>query len=316
VTDIVTAQGISEAELLGLAASVESLSEHPLAKAIVKKALEKRGDGASIEAASDFESVSGFGSRAKVGGSKVVIGSSKFIKSEGIITSTLEQSAAGLEKSGKTCVFVASRGQPVGIIALADTIRPSAPRAVSLLKKMGLEVVMLTGDRRQTAQTIARQAGIERVLSEVLPGDKAGEVRRLQAEGRITAMVGDGINDAPALAAADVGIAIGAGADIAIEAADITLIRDDLLLVASAMKLSSLTMRVIKQNLFWAFFYNTIGIPVAAGALYPFFGILLNPMFAAAAMALSSVSVVSNALRLRRIWRKHCSARVRQGNWS
>jgi Cu+-exporting ATPase len=238
----------------------------------------------------------------------VVIGSAKFIKSEGIITDALEQSAADLERSGRTCVFVAGGGQPAGIIALADTIRPSAPRAVSLLKKMGLEVVMLTGDRKQTAQTIAGQAGIDRVLSEVLPGDKAGEVRRLQAEGRITAMVGDGINDAPALAAADVGIAIGAGADIAIEAADITLIRDDLLLVASAMELSSLTMRVIKQNLFWAFFYNTIGIPVAAGALYPFFGILLNPMFAAAAMALSSVSVVSNALRLRRIWRRHSSA--------
>jgi Cu+-exporting ATPase len=307
VTDIVVAQGFPEAELLSLAASVESLSEHPLAKAIVKKALENKALGTGIDAAVDFESVSGFGSRAKVGESTVVIGSWKFIQSEGPLTGTLEQSAATLERSGKTCVFVAIRGKPAGIIALADTIRPSAPKAVSLLKQMGLEVVMLTGDRRQTAETIARQAGIERVLSEVLPGDKAGEVRRLQAEGRITAMVGDGINDAPALAAADVGISIGTGADIAIEASDITLIRDDLLLVASAMKLSSLTMRIIKQNLFWAFFYNTVGIPVAAGALYPFFGILLNPMFAAAAMALSSVSVVSNALRLRQIWRKHSS---------
>jgi Cu+-exporting ATPase len=200
-------------------------------------------------------------------------------------------------------VFVARDGSAAGIIALADTIRPAAAQAVSLLKKMGLEVIMLTGDRLQAATTIARQAGIERVLSEVLPGDKAGEIRRLQSEGRITAMVGDGINDAPALAAADVGIAVGAGADIAVEASDITLMRDDLLLVASAVKLSSLTMRVIKQNLFWAFFYNSIGIPVAAGVLYPFFGILLNPMFAAAAMAMSSVSVVSNALRLRRVWR-------------
>ncbi len=308
VTDIVIAPGFSEAELLGLAVSVESLSEHPLAKAIVKKAHEKKPVGTSIDAAVDFESVSGFGSRAKVGENRVVIGNWKFIESEGIITDALEQSAAVLEKAGKTCVFVASRGKLAGIIALADTIRPSAPKAVSLLKQMGLQVVMLTGDRQQTAETIARQAGIERVLSEVLPGDKAGEVRRLQAEGRITAMVGDGINDAPALAAADVGIAIGAGADVAIEASDITLIRDDLLLVVSAIELSSLTMRIIKQNLFWAFFYNTIGIPVAAGALYPFFGVLLNPMFAAAAMALSSVSVVSNALRLRQVWRKHSAA--------
>jgi Cu+-exporting ATPase len=240
-----------------------------------------------------------------VGESAVIVGNSKFIRSEGINTGVLEQSASILEQSGKTCVFVASRGKPAGIIALADTIRESAPRAVSLLKQMGLEVVMLTGDRRQTAETIAGQAGIGRVLAEVLPGEKAGEVRRLQAEGKMTAMVGDGINDAPALAAADVGISIGTGADIAIEASDITLIRDDLMLVVSAIRLSSLTMRIIKQNLFWAFFYNTIGIPVAAGALYPFFGILLNPMFAAAAMALSSVSVVSNALRLRRVWRKH-----------
>src|SRR5208337_889603 len=305
VTDIVAAPDFSEADLLGMAACVESLSEHPLAKAIVKRALggkAARETGTGI--ALDFESLSGLGSRARVGESKIIIGSRKFIESEGINTDTMDQGAAMLEKSGKTCVFVAKDAKPAGIIALADTIRPSAPEAVSLLKKMGLEVVMLTGDRRQTAEAIARQAGIERVLSEVQPGDKAGEIRRLQSEGRVAAMVGDGINDAPALAAADVGIAIGAGTDIAIEASDITLIRDDLRLVPSAIELSSLTMRIIKQNLFWAFFYNSVGIPVAAGALYPFFGILLNPMFAAAAMAMSSVSVVSNALRLRRIWRK------------
>jgi Cu+-exporting ATPase len=303
VTDIVAAPGFSEADLLSMAASVESLSEHPLAKAIVKSG-GKTGRETSTSAALDFESVSGLGSRARVGESNIIIGSRTFIESQGIDTQMLDQSAAMLEKSAKTCVFAAKDGKPAGIIALADTIRPSAPEAVSLLKKMGLEVVMLTGDRRQTAEAIARQAAIERVLSEVQPGDKAGEIRRLQSEGRVAAMVGDGINDAPALAAAYVGIAIGAGADIAIEASDITLIRDDLRLVASAIELSSLTMRIIKQNLFWAFFYNSAGIPIAAGALYPFFGILLNPMFAAAAMALSSVSVVSNALRLRRIWRK------------
>ncbi len=305
VTDIIAARGFSEADLLSMAASVEILSEHPLAKAIVKTALDKNpGRETSSNIALDFESVSGLGSRARVGESKILIGSRKFIESEGINTDTLDEGAAMLEKSGKTCVFVAKDGKAAGIIALADTIRPSAPGAISLLKKMGLEVMMLTGDRRQTAEAIARQVGIERVLFEVLPGDKAGEIGRLQSEGRVTAMVGDGVNDAPALAAADVGIAVGAGADIAIEASDITLMRDDLLLVASAMELSSLTMRVIKQNLFWAFFYNSVGIPIAAGALYPFFGILLNPMFAAAAMAMSSVSVVSNALRLRRIWRR------------
>ncbi len=302
VTDIAVAPGFSEADLLGMAASVESLSEHPLAKAITKFG-GKAGRETITGIAIDFESVSGLGSRAKVGESKIIIGSRKFLESEGIDTGTMDQSAAMLEKSGKTCVFVAKDGKPAGVIALADTIRPSAPEAVALIKKMGLEVVMLTGDRRRTAEAIARQAGIDRVISEVQPGEKAGEIRRLQSQGRVVAMVGDGINDAPALAAADVGIAIGAGADIAIEASDITLIRDDLRLVPSAMELSSQTMRIIKQNLFWAFFYNAVGIPVAAGALYPFFGILLNPMFAAAAMAMSSVSVVSNALRLRRVWR-------------
>lgn len=301
VTDVAVASGFSETGLLELAAPQANLSEHPLSKAIAARAREMNAAARDVE---DFESVAGFGSRAKVDGQDVLIGSWNFIRSEGAITEELEEKAEIFGKSGKTCVFVASGGKLAGIIALADTIRPSAPRAVSLLREMGLEVMMLTGDRRQTAEAIARQAGIDRVLSEVLPGDKAGEVRRLQGEGRITGMVGDGVNDAPALAAADVGIAVGAGADIAIEASDITLIRDDLLLVPSAVKLSSLTMRIIKQNLFWAFFYNTIGIPIAAGALYPFFGILLNPMFAAAAMAMSSVSVVSNALRLRRVWRK------------
>ncbi|MDR3568169.1 MAG: heavy metal translocating P-type ATPase [Syntrophobacteraceae bacterium] len=305
VTDVVGAPGVSDSDVLGIAAPVEALSEHPLARAIVAAALKGQIGPKTYRAATlDFRSVSGLGARATVGESKILIGSKKFVEAEGVDTRFLEQSAVLFEQSGKTCVFVARDGNPAGIVALADTIRPAAAEAVSRLKKMGLDVIMVTGDRPEAARAIARQAGIERVLSEVLPGGKAGEIRRLQSEGRITAMVGDGINDAPALAAADIGIAIGAGADVAVEASDITLMRDDLLLVASAVELSSLTMRVIKQNLFWAFFYNSIGIPIAAGVLYPFFAILLNPMFAAAAMAMSSVSVVSNALRLRRIWRK------------
>jgi len=304
VTDIVAAEGMSEAELLRLAASVEALSEHPLARAIVKKA--EQG-GIKPETVYGFDSQAGFGSQAEIDGSVVAIGSGRFLETSGIAAGELGARAAEFEKSGKTCVFVARDGKPAGLLALADTIRPSAQRAFALLKRMGLEVLMITGDRRETALAIARQAGIERVLSEVLPGDKAGEVRRLQKEGRVTAMVGDGINDAPALTAADIGIAVGAGSDVAIEASDITLMSDNLLLVPAAIKLSMLSMRVIKQNLFWAFFYNTVGIPVAAGVLYPFFGILLNPMYAAAAMALSSVSVVSNALRLRLLWKKQSS---------
>ncbi|MCL5406312.1 MAG: heavy metal translocating P-type ATPase [Deltaproteobacteria bacterium] len=305
VTDVVAAREFSETDVLGMAAQVEAFSEHPLAKAIVKATLNgQAGRDTTQAAALDFESISGLGSRARVGESRIVIGSKKFVALEGIDARELEKSAGLLEESGKTCVFVAKDGRPAGIIALADTIRPTAAETVSLLKKMGLDVIMVTGDRLEAAKAIAYQAGIEKVLSEVLPGDKAGEIRRLQSQGRITAMVGDGVNDAPALAAADIGIAMGAGTDVAVEASDITLMRDELLLVASAVKLSSLTMRVIKENLFWAFFYNSVGIPIAAGVLYPFFGILLNPMFAAAAMAMSSVSVVSNALRLRRIWRK------------
>ncbi|MEN6437772.1 MAG: heavy metal translocating P-type ATPase [Syntrophobacter sp.] len=302
VTDVLVGDGMAEADLLRLAASVESLSEHPLARSIVRKAEE---NGIRVEEARNFESFAGFGSRAEMDGGAVSVGSRKFLESRGITVQGVVAQADDLEKSGRTCVYVARDGKLGGIIALADTIRPSAAKAVSLLRQMGLQVVMITGDRKETAEAIARQAGIERVLSEVLPGDKAGEVRRLQREGRIVAMVGDGINDAPALAAADIGIAVGAGTDVAIEASDITLMSDDLVPVASAIELSSLTMRVIRQNLFWAFFYNTVGIPVAAGVLYPFFGVLLNPMFAAAAMALSSVSVVTNALRLKRLWKKH-----------
>ena len=226
------------------------------------------------------------------------------MENEGISVDALDDSAAVFAREGKTVVYVALEKMAIGLIALADVPKASAKQAIESLKRRGLKVMMVTGDNAGTAKAIAAQLGIDQVLADVLPGNKADEIRKLQKAGEVVAMVGDGINDAPALAVADVGIAIGAGTDVAIEASDITLIRDDLLGVPEAISLSQATMRVIKQNLFWAFFYNVIGIPIAAGALYPFFGILLNPEFAAAAMALSSVSVVSNSLRLRRVWKK------------
>ncbi len=214
----------------------------------------------------------------------------------------LEAKAEELAGEGKTPIFLARDGRVLGLMALADVLKPQAVEAIRQVKGLGVEVAMITGDNRRTAEAIAGQAGIDRVLAEVLPGDKAAEVKRLQEEGRITAMVGDGINDAPALAQADVGIAVGSGTDVAIEASDVTLMGEDLRRVATALKLSRRTLRTIKQNLFWAFIYNVIGIPIAAGILYPFFGLdgLLNPIYAAAAMAFSSVSVVTNSLRLRR----------------
>jgi Cu+-exporting ATPase len=244
------------------------------------------------------------GARGFVDGKLCLIGNRLLMNDQGVSIDLPDDTTAILENSGKTVVYVASEQKIIGLIALADVPKASARQAVESLKRRGLKVAMVTGDNQGTAKSIADQLGIERVMAEVLPGSKAEEIRKLQAEGEVAAMVGDGINDAPALAAADVGIAIGAGTDVAIEAADITLIRDDLTAVPEAIALSFATMRVIKQNLFWAFIYNIIGIPIAAGALYPFFGILLNPEFAAAAMAASSVSVVSNSLRLRRVWGK------------
>jgi Cu+-exporting ATPase len=237
-------------------------------------------------------------------GTLCLVGNARLMAEINISLDGLESAVRRLTEEAKTCVFVAREGRLMGLIGLSDVLKESAAPAVGTLKAMGLKVAMITGDHRGTALAAGNILGIDETLAEVLPGDKAAEIRRLQSRGEVVAMVGDGINDAPALTAADIGIAIGAGTDVAIEASDITLMSEDLRAVPSAIRLSFLTMRTIRQNLFWAFIYNVIGIPVAAGVLYPFLGIFLNPVFAAAAMALSSVSVVTNALLLRRVWHK------------
>jgi P-type Cu+ transporter len=301
VTDVYTVAGFTDKQIISTAAALEKTSEHPLAQAILQRA---QRDSIPVAAADEFLALSGMGAKAQIAGKACLIGNRMLLQAEGIDAAALDEPAAKLAKEGKTVVYVATLDRVIGLIALADIPKPSAGRAVSELQRRGLKVVMITGDNVGTAQAISSQLGIDQVLAEVLPSGKADEIRKLQQAGGVVAMVGDGINDAPALAAADVGISIGAGTDVAIEAGDITLIRDDLMGVPEAISLSEATMRVIRQNLFWAFIYNVIGIPIAAGALYPAFGILLNPEFAAAAMALSSVSVVSNSLRLRRIWKK------------
>ena len=248
----------------------------------------------------DFQAIAGHGIEATVDSKKVLLGNLKLMEERNVLLNGLSQKAVELSGQGKTPMFVAVDGEGAGIIAVADTLKENSKEAVKALHRMGLEVVMLTGDNERTARAIAQEIGIDRVLAEVLPQMKAEEVRRLQTEGKKVGMVGDGINDAPALAQANVGIAIGTGTDVAMESSDITLMGGDLRGIVTAIALSKATIRNIKQNLFWAFAYNTILIPVAAGALFPFFGILLNPIFAAGAMAFSSVTVVSNALRLRR----------------
>ena len=297
VTDIVEANGVKAQEILRLAASAERGSEHPLGEAILQRA---KGDGLRLEDPTDFSAIPGLGIEAAIGGRKVLLGNMKLMKERTVPLDGMEGKAEALSREGKTPMFVAVDGRPAGIIAVADTLKQDSRVAIDALHQLGLEVIMLTGDNKRTADAIAKQIGVDRVLAEVLPEIKAHEVKRLQAEGKRVGMVGDGINDAPALAQADVGIAIGTGTDVAMESADITLISGDLKGVVTAIALSKATIRNIKQNLFWAFAYNTILIPVAAGVLFPFFGILLNPIFAAAAMGLSSVTVVSNALRLRR----------------
>jgi P-type Cu+ transporter len=296
VTEIVPADGVPPEELLRVALSIEAVSEHPLAQAIVEKGREQGLEALPLD---NFEALSGLGVKAFVGGKKVLLGNLRLMEQNEMHMNGLDVQAAKLREQGRTSVFVAQEGQVKGLIGLSDTPRESARETVEALKSMGLKVMMITGDNSKTAGAVSQAVGIDEVLAEVLPGDKAAEITRLQKEGQVVAMVGDGINDAPALTAADIGIALGAGTDVAMEAGDITLIQNDLRLVPAAIKLSFQTMRVIKQNLFWAFFYNSLGIPIAAGVLYPFFGILLNPVFAAAAMAFSSVSVVSNSLRLR-----------------
>ncbi|HWU41035.1 MAG TPA: copper-translocating P-type ATPase, partial [Candidatus Acidoferrum sp.] len=292
VTDIV-----GQSEVLRLAASLERGSEHPLGEAILKRATT---EGVALSNAETFEAVPGRGVRGTVDGRAVLLGNAKLMQDSGVPFRDLAETAEAFANQGKTPMFVAVDGKVAGLIAVADTLKEHSGEAVSALHRLGIEVAMITGDNRRTAVAIAQQAGIDRVLAEVLPEQKAEEVRKLQGEGQVVAVVGDGINDAPALAQADVGIALGTGTDVAMEAADITLIRGDMRGVVTAIQLSKRTMRTIKQNLFWAFVYNILGIPIAAGVLYPFLGILLDPMVASAAMALSSVSVVSNSLRLRR----------------
>jgi Cu+-exporting ATPase len=296
LTDMIVTPGKNEDEVLRLVASLERGSEHPLGEAMVKGA---EARGLALAEATAFAAIPGHGVNGRVDGREVLFGNAKLMRDRKVAIEAQQPVWERLAGEGKTPMYVAVDGSAAGLVAVADTVKPDSKAAIEALKKLGIEVVMLTGDNERTAKAIARQVGVARVLAEVLPDDKAHEVQKLQLEGKVVGMVGDGINDAPALAQADVGFAIGTGTDVAIEASDVTLIKGSLMGIVTAIEISRATMRNVRQNLFGAFGYNTVGIPVAMGVLYPFLGILLSPLIAPAAMAFSSVTVVTNANRLR-----------------
>jgi Cu+-exporting ATPase len=298
VTSVVTVSSADEAELLRLVASLEQGSEHPLAASVIAAAKER---GQAVAASREFNYLTGRGVTGKVDGHAVIAGNEKLLEESNIPIGPLSQAAEELRRSGQTLIFIAVDGRPAGLIAISDPVKKSTPRALKDLKDEGLRLVMLTGDNHAAAEVIARQLGIDEFEAGVLPEHKADVVRRLQGEGRVVAAAGDGVNDAPALAQANVGIAMASGTDVAIESGSITLVKGDLTGIVRARGLSRATMRNIRQNLFFAFIYNSLGIPVAAGVLYPFFGWLLSPILAAAAMSFSSVSVITNSLRLRKV---------------
>ena len=308
LTNVVAERGFDEDDLLRLAAAVERTSEHPLASAIVEGAKARQ---VALPEITNFNAIPGHGVEAEVEEKHVLLGNAKLMVKDTISLGRLVAEAQRLADDGKTPMYIAVDGHAAGIVAVADTVKEESVTAIAALKRLGLEVVMLTGDNRRTALAIGRQVGVDRVLAEVLPQDKAHEIQKLQLEGKHVGMVGDGINDAPALTQADVGLAIGTGTDIAIEAADITLISGSLTGVVTAMEISKSTMRNVRQNLFGAFIYNALGIPIAMGLLYPFIGVLLSPLIAAAAMAASSVTVVTNANRLRG-WQPKGTQRVQE----
>jgi Cu+-exporting ATPase len=298
VTQIIPFSGFADSEVLRLSASLEQSSEHPLATAIVASARER---GLQFESPADFNSVTGQGVHGIVKGRRVALGNARLMQAEGVDVGEMVAQADRLRTTGATALFVAVDRTPAGVIAVADPVKETTPAALDSLREAGVRIVMLTGDNRRTAEAVASQLKITDIEADVLPEDKHRIVRRLREEGRIVAMAGDGVNDAPALAAADIGIAMGTGTEVAIQSAGVTLVKGDLAGIVRARNLSRATMRNIRQNLFFAFVYNLVGVPVAAGVLYPWFGVLLSPVIGAMAMALSSVSVVMNALRLRRV---------------